>query len=137
HSYPQAMRACGLEDDGSHSSVAAVHPLIAWHDDGRRSLFLSPLHMNGIEGMDAAAGGALLAELVQRSTEPAGGYRHVWQETDIVPDDNRTVMHRGMPYAERTAPRTLHRVVINGEGHVEHLFAPREASLQHQAYARE
>ena len=126
HSYGHAMRACGLEDDGSHSSVAAVHPLIAWHDDGRRSLFLSPLHMQRIEGMDDNAGAALLTELVQRSTQPTAIYRHVWQPDDILLYDNRTVMHRGLPYAERTEPRTLHRIVINGEGYVERLFTTRE-----------
>lgn len=137
HSYGQAMKACGIEGNGAQNRVAAVHPLIASHDDGRRSLFLSPLHMDGIEGMDDDDGAALLAELVQWSTEPQSIYRHVWQENDIVLWDNRTTMHRGMPYADRTVVRTLHRVVIDGEGYVERLFAPPGASLPRRAYARE
>ena len=137
HSYGQAMRACGIEGNGAQSRVAAVHPLVAWHDDGRRSLFLSPLHMHAIEGMDDDDGTALLAELVQWSTEAASIYRHVWQENDILLWDNRTTMHRGLPYADRTVPRTLHRVVINGEGYVERLFTPLEAAQQPRAYARE
>ena len=128
HSYGQAMKACGIEGNGAQSSVAAVHPMIAWHDDGRRSLFLSPLHMHGIEGMADDDSAALLAELVQWSTEPQSIYRHVWQENDILLWDNRTTMHRGLPYADRTMVRTLHRVVINGEGYVERLFSPRETA---------
>ena len=137
HSYGQAMKACGIEGSVAPSRVAAVHPLIAWHDEGRRSLFLSPLHMHTIEGMDDNDSGALLAELVQWSTKPSLIYRHVWRKDDVLLWDNRTTMHRGMPCADRAVVRTLHRVVINGEGYVERLFAPPEATLPRRPYARE
>ena len=126
HSYEHALRERGIASGASPAPIAAVHPLVAWHDDSRRSLFLSPLHMQQIEGMEADAGAALIAELVQWSTAPALTYRHVWQENDIVFWDNRTTMHRAMPCPDQSAPRTMHRTVISGEGYVERLFVPRE-----------
>lgn len=126
HSYEYALRERGIASAASRAPIAAVHPLVAWHDDSRRSLFLSPLHMQQIEGMDAEASAAVIAELVQWSTPPAVTYRHVWQEGDIVFWDNRTTMHRAIPCPDESAPRTMHRTVISGEGYVERLFAQRE-----------
>jgi alpha-ketoglutarate-dependent taurine dioxygenase len=126
HSYEHAARERGIATATPHAPIAAVHPLVAWHDDGRRSLFLSPLYMEKIEGMDGDAGAALIAELVQCSTAPALIYRHQWRENDIVLWDNRTTMHRVMPYADQSAARTMHRTVIGGAGYVEHLFVQRE-----------
>jgi alpha-ketoglutarate-dependent taurine dioxygenase len=125
HSYGHAARSSGIESNGSLDHIDATHPLVAWHDDGRRSLFLSPLHMERIEGMDEDNCAALLAELVQLSTSPALIYRHAWQDNDILLWDNRTTMHRGLPYADQIEQRTLHRTVINGEEYAEGLFARR------------
>lgn len=127
HSYEHAAREHGVARATPHAPIATVHPLIAWHDDGRRSLFLSPLYMQQIEGMDGDAGAALIAELVQWSTASALIYRHEWRENDIVLWDNRTTMHRVTPYADQSSQRTMHRTVIGGVGYVERLFLPREA----------
>lgn len=124
HSYDAAAEAAGVAlARAIDPDREAIHPLVARHADGRRSLYLSPLYMRDIVGMDRAASDALVNELVQESTVAACTYRHAWAPGDVLLWDNRSVMHRATPYADRTAARTLHRTVVAGEGYVDDLWA--------------
>ncbi len=90
-----------------------VHPLVWTHRSGRRSLVLGATTA-GIEGMDDAAGRALLDELLARATTPDRVYRHSWDVGDLVIWDNRGVLHRACPY-DPSSPRDMHRTTFKGD----------------------
>ena len=81
---------------------------------GRKGLYLNTARMEGIVGMDREEADALIAELMQRATDPRYEYRHEWRAGDVVIWDNRTVLHKAngdVPPGER---RYLYRVMVRG-----------------------
>jgi alpha-ketoglutarate-dependent taurine dioxygenase len=89
------------------------HPLVWRHRSGRRSLVLGATALS-IVGMEFDEGRALLAELLDRSTAPDRVYRHEWSVGDTVIWDNRGVLHRALPYADKS-PRDMHRTTLVGD----------------------
>jgi alpha-ketoglutarate-dependent taurine dioxygenase len=89
------------------------HPLVWQHVSGRRSLVLGATASH-VVGMDRAAGVALLADLLARTTAPERVYRHEWSVGDLVIWDNRGVMHRATRY-DATSPRDMHRTTLHGD----------------------
>ncbi len=88
------------------------HPMVRRHPvTGRKSLFISPIYNNQVEGMDDAAGQALIRELTAFAEQPRYLYAHKWEPHDILMWDNRCTMHAVTPHdpAER---RVMHRTTI-------------------------
>ena len=104
-------------DRGAYENLPPVrHPLVQVHPvTDRRSLFLSPHTMAGIDGMEPAAGRALLDELIALATEERFVYRHVWARDDIIMWDNRCTMHSVEPFDNVNIRRIMHRVTLAGE----------------------
>ena len=72
-----------------------THPIVLKHPvNGRRSLYLDPAALAGIEGMEPAEGIALVDEIVRHATQPQFVYQHHWQVGDLVMWDNGCVIHR-------------------------------------------
>jgi taurine dioxygenase len=86
--------------------IARVHP-----ETGRIALFVSPGYTVGIEGMDDAQAGALLAELFEHQKRPEFVYRHRWSAGMLVVWDNRRLVHAATGGYEGHR-RLLHRVTI-------------------------
>lgn len=95
---------------------AVTHSLTRRHPerDGRVSLYISPLNMEGIVGMGEAEGFALIDELTAWATQERFVYRHRWREGDMLMWDNRCTMHQVMPYDRRGQRRTMHRTALAG-----------------------
>jgi alpha-ketoglutarate-dependent taurine dioxygenase len=89
--------------------VALVWP----RRDGRRSLVIGAT-ADHIVGMDPAESRALLAELLDWSTQEQFRYAHDWQVGDLVMWDNTGMLHRALPY-DAASERTLHRTTIVGD----------------------
>jgi len=89
-----------------------VHPV-----SGNKSLYISPIYNDAIEGMDEAESKAVLDELYEICSEPRFVYEHTWTQYDILMWDNRSTMHRILPY-DPTARRVSHRTTIVGDGPV-------------------
>lgn len=87
------------------------HPLVWTHADGRKSLLLG-VHADGIVGMKAAHGRALLWRLQQWAAQPDFVYRHEWHVGDMVLWNNEGLMHRVEPYSD--GRRVMHRTSIAG-----------------------
>lgn len=94
-----------------------TQPLIWHHHDGRKSVVLGPT-AESVEGMSHAAGEAMLAALLQRSTAPDRVYRHEWKLGDLVIWDNRGVLHRALPY-DPMSPRDMHRTTLTGDEQIQ------------------
>jgi len=90
-----------------------THPLVRTLDDGRRSIYAGG-HASHIDGLDIDEGRALLADLVDDLHDPAVMYEHVWQVGDLVIWDNRSLLHRLMPYDIATEARVMQRVTVAG-----------------------
>ena len=89
------------------------HPLVWTHRSGRKSLVLGA-SADYVVGMDLDEGRALLAELLDHSTEADKVYSHVWSVGDTVIWDNRGVLHRAAPY-EPNSPREMLRTTVFGD----------------------
>ncbi|MFN8100148.1 MAG: TauD/TfdA family dioxygenase [Mycobacterium sp.] len=90
------------------------NPLVWTHRNGQKSLVLGA-SADYIVGMDLDEGRALLAELLDRATEPAKVYSHTWSVGDTVIWDNQGVLHRAAPYEPNSAREMLRTTVLGDE----------------------
>ncbi len=79
--------------------------------NGRGAIYLAS-HARDVDGMDLAAGRALIDELMAAATAPGTSYTHKWRNGDVVMWDNRATMHRGRPWPAHEA-RLMVRTTIS------------------------
>lgn len=89
------------------------HPLVWTHRSGRKSLVLGA-SAHYVLGMDRDEGQALLADLLERATQPHLVYSHRWSVGDTVIWDNNGVLHRAAPY-DPDSPREMLRTTVLGD----------------------
>jgi alpha-ketoglutarate-dependent taurine dioxygenase len=89
------------------------HPLVWTHRSGRKSLVLGA-SADYVVGMDPDEGRALLADLLDRATQPDLVYSHRWSVGDTVIWDNNGVLHRAAPY-DPDSPREMLRTTVLGD----------------------
>jgi taurine dioxygenase len=93
-----------------------LHPLVRTHpENGRKALFLNPVRMESIVGMEDADALKLIDELMQHATQKRYEYRHKWRLGDWVMWDNRSVMHQANPDYDMNERRYLYRLMLKGE----------------------
>jgi taurine dioxygenase len=93
-----------------------IHPLVRTHpENGRKALFLNPVRMESIVGMDDQSALALIADLMRHATQKKYEYRHKWRHGDWVLWDNRSVMHQANPDYDMNERRYLYRLMLKGE----------------------
>ncbi|MBS0550606.1 MAG: TauD/TfdA family dioxygenase [Proteobacteria bacterium] len=80
---------------------------------GTKNLFLGS-HVREIEGMDPAAGRALLDELTAEAIRPEHIYGHAWQPGDVVLWDNRCLLHAGAGYDADRFRRYMRQTRVSG-----------------------
>ena len=107
----------GLNEDSRRNlPPPGVHPLVRTHpDNGRKALFLNPVRMESIVGMDDAEALRLIDELMAHATQKKYEYRHKWRHGDWVIWDNRSVMHQANPDYDMRERRYLFRLLLKGE----------------------
>lgn len=97
-------------------SDEVVHPLVRTHpENGRRSLYLNPIRIERLVGLDNEVGLPLLDELLEHATQEKYQYRHQWQVGDLVMWDNRCLMHKANGDYDHSQDRYLLRVMLKGE----------------------
>jgi alpha-ketoglutarate-dependent taurine dioxygenase len=115
HDFANLHRLSALKPmtEAERAAVPPIwHPMVRRHPvTGRKSLFISPIYDNRVEGMDDEAGQALIAELTQFAEQPRFVYAHQWEPHDIVMWDNRCTMHAVTPHDPRER-RVMHRTTI-------------------------
>jgi taurine dioxygenase len=107
----------GLNDDSRRNlPPPGVHPLVCTHpENGRKALYLNPVRMESIVGMEDADALKLIDELMQHATQKKYEYRHKWRHGDWVMWDNRSVMHQANPDYDMNERRFLYRLMLKGE----------------------
>jgi len=93
-----------------------VHPLVRTHpENGRKGLYLNPVRIEAIEGMEEEEALDLIAELMGHSIQKKYEYRHQWRYGDFVIWDNRSVIHKANPDYDMNERRYLYRLMLKGE----------------------
>jgi len=93
-----------------------IHPLVRTHpDNGRKALYLNPVRMESIVGMEDSEALDLIGELMAHATQKKYEYRHQWCNGDMVIWDNRSVMHQANPDYDMNERRYLYRLMLKGE----------------------
>lgn len=100
---------------------AVVHPVVRTiPETGRKALYVSDRTRHFV-GMTAAESQPILKFLIDHATSPEFGYRHIWQEYDLVMWDNRATMHYALADFDLNQPRHMIRTTVLGE-HVGELY---------------
>jgi alpha-ketoglutarate-dependent taurine dioxygenase len=95
---------------------AVVHPLVRTHpENGRKALYLNPIRIEGIVGMEESEALALLDGLLAHATRPQYEYRHRWRQGDLVMWDNRCLLHKANGDYDMHQVRYLYRVMLKGD----------------------
>jgi taurine dioxygenase len=109
-----------ISEEAKRKTPPVLHPLVHTHPvTGRKALYLDSTTTIAIDGMDDAAGSALLDEIYAFATQPQFVYRHDWQVGDVVMWDNGMTMHRREPFdpaARRLMKRTT--IFLSRERHI-------------------
>jgi taurine dioxygenase len=114
-------RPLGKITDASRANLPppATHPVVRTHpDNGRKALFLNPVRIESIIGMEDADALKLIDQLMQHSTQKKYEYRHKWRHGDWLLWDNRSVMHQANPDYDMNERRYLYRLMLKGEAPV-------------------
>lgn len=93
-----------------------VHPAVVTHPEtGRKTLYISEVFTRTFEGEDEAESQALIAEVMRFAEQPQFVYVHDWTPGDLIIWDNRTAVHKAMPFDETNARRRMHRTTVRGQ----------------------
>ena len=121
HDFEMLSRELGARKptQAERAAMPAIwQPLVRVHPvTGRKSLYISPIYNDAIEGMDDAEAIDLVAELTRFAEQEQFVYRHQWKTHDIVMWDNRCTMHYVTPH-DPSERRVMHRTTIAGEDRV-------------------
>jgi taurine dioxygenase len=95
---------------------AVLHPIVRTHpENGRKSIYVNPLRIEGIVGLDHLEALPLLDELLEHATREAFQYRHRWRAGDLVMWDNRCLLHKANGDYDMDQTRYLYRVMLQGD----------------------
>jgi taurine dioxygenase len=112
-----ARKLMGLPETAKERVPNAVlHPVVRTHpENGRRSIYINPIRIEGIVGIDHREALPLLDELLAFATREAFQYRHEWRPGDLVLWDNRCLLHKANGDYDMAQTRYLYRVMLQGD----------------------
>jgi taurine dioxygenase len=95
---------------------SVFHPLVRTHpESGRKAIYINPIRIEEIVGIESTEALALLDELLAHSTQPRFEYRHKWRAGDAVIWDNRCLLHKANGDYPVTEVRYLYRLMLKGD----------------------
>jgi taurine dioxygenase len=95
---------------------AVLHPVVRTHpESGRKAIYINPIRIEGILGLDHKEALPLLAELLEHATAERFQYRHQWRRGDLVMWDNRCLLHKANGDYDMDEERYLYRVMLKGD----------------------
>ncbi|WP_428483750.1 TauD/TfdA dioxygenase family protein [Rhodopila sp.] len=120
HVYQSSHSARQLMDLSNTSKErvpnAVIHPLVRTHPEtGRQSIYINPIRIEGLLGLDHREALPLLDELLAHATRDEFQYRHEWQGGDLVIWDNRCLLHKANGDYDMAQTRYLYRVMLRGD----------------------
>ena len=104
------------EADRERVPNAVLHPLVRTHpESGVRGLYINPIRIEGVLGLDHREALPLLDELLAHGTAERFQYRHAWRPGDVVMWDNRCLLHKANGDYDMNQRRYLYRVMLQGD----------------------
>jgi taurine dioxygenase len=104
------------EADQERVPNAVLHPVVRTHpESGVPSIYINPIRIEGILGLDHKEALPLLEELLVHATGERFQYRHRWQPGDLVMWDNRCLLHKANGDYDMNQRRYLYRVMLQGD----------------------
>jgi taurine dioxygenase len=95
---------------------AVLHPVVRTHpESGIKSIYINPIRIEGIVGLDHKEALPMLVELLEHATQERFQYRHVWKPGDLVIWDNRCLLHKANGDYDMSEMRYLYRVMLKGD----------------------
>lgn len=92
---------------------AVVHPIVRVHPEtGRKALYINPIRVEGVVGMEETEALQLLDELLSFATQERFEYRHQWRNGDVVMWDNRCLLHKANGDYDMSQVRYLYRIML-------------------------
>jgi alpha-ketoglutarate-dependent taurine dioxygenase len=117
HDFSMLSRLVGSPPPTPEEQAAmppAWHPMVRRHPvSGRKSLYISSIYNDAVEGLDERAAQRLIEDLSAFAAQPKYMYRHVWEPDDVLMWDNRCTVHAVTPH-DPTERRVMHRTTIVG-----------------------
>lgn len=112
-----ARKLMGLSDANKQRVPNAVlHPIVRTHpENGRKSIYINPIRIEGIVGLDHKEALPLLDDLLAHATQTQFQYRHEWRPGDLVLWDNRCLLHKANGDYDMKQTRYLYRVMLQGD----------------------
>lgn len=112
-----ARKLMGLSDANKERVPNAVlHPIVRTHpENNRKSIYINPIRIEGIVGLDHKEAVPLLDDLLEHATAERFQYRHRWQPGDLVIWDNRCLLHKANGDYDMDQTRYLYRVMLQGD----------------------
>ena len=121
HDFENLSRITGARkptEDERAAMPPIWQPMVRVHPKTKRkSLYISPIYNDKIEGMEETESVELIAELAVFAGQDKFVYKHKWETDDILMWDNRCTMHIVTPH-DPNERRVMHRTTIVGEGPV-------------------
>jgi taurine dioxygenase len=97
------------------ATTSVIHPLVRTHPrSGRKALYINPIRIEEIIGIDDAEALPLLDQLMEHATQLKFQYRHKWNSGDVVIWDNRCLMHKANGDYPVDEVRYLYRLMLKG-----------------------
>jgi len=117
HDFSMLSRVVGSPPPTEQEKAAMPpvwHPMVRRHPvTGRKSLYISSIYNDAVEGMEDGAARRLIEELDAFAAQPKYMYRHVWEPHDVLMWDNRCTVHAVTPH-DPNERRVMHRTTIVG-----------------------
>jgi taurine dioxygenase len=111
---------------------AVTHPIVRTHPEtGRKAIYINPIRIEGIVGMEEGEALKLLDELLEFATQQKFQYRHRWRSGDMVMWDNRCLLHKANGDYDMSQVRYLYRVMLQDD--VAIADASDDANARHHA----
>jgi taurine dioxygenase len=105
-----------LTDKQKAKTPLVSHPAVRTHpENGRKALYVSDVFVSHFKGENYDESRALVKELIDFASQPQFEYVHRWTPGDVIIWDNRSVLHKALPFDETNARRRMHRTTIRGD----------------------
>ena len=94
----------------------ATHPMVVTHPETNKpTLHIDSTFCRNIEGMSDEDSRPILDELMKFADQDQFKYAHVWSPGDVMIWDNRSSVHKRLPFDTESTRRMMHRTTITGE----------------------
>ena len=113
HGFQRDLKDAGSVQKIHDRTPPASHPMVLRDpESGRGALYVDPKKILGIDGLDDAQAGELIATLLPQLVRDEYVYTHDWRPGDVVMWDNARLMHRREAF-DGSLPRLAKRTTIH------------------------